>query len=95
MLQDNMQSVGVDRESTQMEDHANHLDGLRDGLQRALLQYENMLCRLRGSNPEADKKEQEVPTNDCLMPRIRLSMDKLSTLSTRLNNAADELNGIM
>ena len=95
MIQDNIQTAGVDRQSTQMEDHANQLAGLESGLERALLQYENMLCRLRGDNPETSKKEQEVLSQNAIMPRIRISMDRLSSLSSSLNNAADELNGIM
>lgn len=81
---------------TQMQAHANQLNTLHEGLQRALLQYENMLDRLCIPKAMTAKDQQEGnPTEYPLIPRINESMTKLLELSDSLNKAADELNGII
>lgn len=82
---------------TQMQAHTNQLDTLQEGLQRALLQYENMLDRLCIPKAETSKDQQSYPNSDeyPLIPRINESMNRLLELCDSLNKAADELNGII
>ena len=85
----------VDRATTALEDHAQQLETLLGGLERAVLQYDNMLNRLRGGRPTTDdameKQSEPVGTLD----RIHLLSDRLNIMCSRLNSAADELNGLI
>ncbi len=85
----------VDRPATALEDHAQQLETLLGGLERAALQYENMLNRLRGSNPTVDDSANQTSKPVGTLDRIHLLSDNLNNVCSRINNTADELNGII
>jgi len=85
----------VDRATTALEDHAQQLEPLLGGLERAVLQYDNMLNRLRGGRLPTDDAKEKATEPVGMLDRIRLTVDRLNTMSSRLNNAADELNELI
>jgi len=85
----------VDHPTTALEDHAQQLESLLGGLERAALQYDNMLNRLRGGRPTTDDATEKHAEPVGTLDRIHLLSDRLNNMSSRLNNAADELNGLI
>jgi len=73
----------------------NDLSGVLNGLERASLQYENMLLKIRGSHPATEApspapghlEQAEPPT----MTRLQTLGDRLQQVADKLNNQADEL----
>lgn len=86
----------VDRPATELEDYAQQLSTVLVGLERATLQYDNMLNRLRGPQPStgADQVNKQAEPNST-MARLHSLMDGLLATSSKLNNLADDLNGII
>ena len=83
-----------DRPSTMLESHANQLVQLEDGLERALLQYENLLGRLAGPRP-TQQGDNKASNPESMSGRLSNSQDRLHSLCSRLNDIADELNHLI
>ncbi len=101
MNQDNHLQAGMsaqmqtDRPITALEEHMNQLESLYSGLERASLQYDNILSRLRGAHPTDDGATNKMSEPVSIIDRLRTADDRLSNVCAQLNNTADELNGIM
>lgn len=81
---------------TRMEQHMNSLHEMNNNLDRACLQYENMLNKLRGHLPEAAVKGQDSVRGDPpMIEAIDMITGEILQKCGRLNNMADELNELI
>jgi translation initiation factor 2B subunit (eIF-2B alpha/beta/delta family) len=88
-------AVAAERPTNRMDVHANNLSESLNGLERASLQCDNMLRRLRGNIPSTGDDHAKPPTVAQADPPIMQRLDQLSEqiqdISVRLNNQVDEL----
>ena len=81
-------------EVSQLTQHANNLARTLDGLERASIQFHNMLRGLRGDQPTAapDPSSVDSPADPPTMSRLHGLADRLQELTNLINTQADELN---
>lgn len=90
-----MASTQADRPTTMLEGHADQLSNLESQLERAVLQYQNMLDRLRGPQPSAGMDADKPLQPESMAQRLANSTDRLHMLTNTLNEQADELNSLI
>lgn len=84
----------TDRPISRLESHANELTSMLNALERASMQYANMLNRLRGIQPEAASisEGQKIPQVDApTIQRLERTATDIHNMANILNNQADEL----
>ena len=84
----------VDRPSTMLEAHSEQLSNIESGLERALLQYSNMLDRMRGAQPTSQGTDKALQP-ESMAQRLANQSDRLQSLTNMLNEMADELNHLI
>lgn len=88
-------AAAAERPASRMEHHANNLADSLSSLERAALQCDNMLRRLRGNIPSGDDTAAKPPTvaqaDPPIMQRLDHLSERITDMSNRLNNQADEL----
>ena len=87
--------AAAERPTNRMEHHANNLADSLSSLERASLQCDNMLRRLRGNIPSTGDDTAKPPTvaqaDPPIMQRLDLLSEKITDITNRLNNQVDEL----
>ncbi len=84
----------AERPTNRMDHHANHLSDALNGLERASLQCDNMLRRLRGvipENKETAKQPSVGQVDPPIMQRLDMLSENIKDISNRLNNQVDEM----
>lgn len=84
----------TDRPSSRLENHSRNLSSALNSYERASMQYENMLNRLRGPQPEssaAENKGGAVQNEPPIIHQLEELGARLQEVSNKLNNQADEL----
>ena len=84
----------TDKPISRLEVHANELTSMLSSLERASMQYENILNRLRGVQPEAadsDSKSGAELIEPPMIQRLGTAAADLHNIANILNNQADEL----
>ena len=87
--------AAAERPTNRMDHHSSHLSDALNGLERASLQCDNMLRRLRGNIPNTGDDTAKPPQVGQVDPPVMQRLDQLSEritdISNRLNNQVDEL----
>ena len=84
----------TDRPASRLETHANDLSSILNSLERASMQYANILNRLRGTQPEAASGSDKAalqPVEPPVIQRLERTANDVHNLANILNNQADEL----
>jgi translation initiation factor 2B subunit (eIF-2B alpha/beta/delta family) len=87
--------AAAERPTNRMDNHAGHLSDSLNGLERASLQCDNMLRRLRGNIPSTGddhaKPPQVAQADPPIMQRLDQLSERIQDIQVRLNNQVDEL----
>ena len=92
-MQNESQAAQTERPTSRLDNLANQLSATLNSLERASMQHEQILRRLRGSLPETgvDKKAEVDPSQSPVMPYLDILSEKINTMSNKINNQIDEL----